>query len=115
MRPQVETDFTATLGSTINRKNSPSFGVGDRFKNRRGTRKYTNTFSQVFDLKKCVFSNLDDVPPPNTYTLKTCFDGESPTIRKNHLTTSFKNQSSRDAHNSIGKSPKLAKPGPGTY
>jgi Sperm-tail PG-rich repeat len=37
-------------------------------------------------------------PPPDSYTIKTCFDGESPTIKKNHLTTDFKLQSSRQAN-----------------
>lgn len=60
-------------------------------------------------------------PPPDSYTIKTCFDGESPTIKKNHLTTSFKNQSSRDAYGKVfvpgTKSPKshLNLPGPGHY
>lgn len=63
----------------------------------------------------CLIKNAVDAPPPNTYTLKTCFDGESPTIRKNHLTTTFKNQSSRDAQGIIMRSPKNVKPGPGQY
>lgn len=36
-------------------------------------------------------------PPPNSYNIKTSFDGENPTIRHNTLTTSFKNQSDRKA------------------
>lgn len=60
-------------------------------------------------------------PPPDSYLIKTCFDGESPTIRKNHLTTSFKQQCGRDAFGKVfapgNKSPKEAAkiPGPGHY
>ena len=60
-------------------------------------------------------------PPPTSYTIKTCFDGESPTIKKNHLTTNFKHQSSRDAYGKQfvpGKGAEKAnhdKPGPGHY
>lgn len=59
-------------------------------------------------------------PPPDSYTIKTCFDGESPTIKKNHLTTDFKLQSSRQANQKLfnpeSKSPvKNDIPGPGTY
>lgn len=106
MKPQVETDFTVTLQSTLKPTRSPTFGVGDRFKRPRHT-----------------LAN----PAPDSYTLKTCFDGESPTIKKNHLTTSFKNQSSRDAYGKQfiptrggSPSPTIAAsrkemPGPGTY
>ena len=58
-------------------------------------------------------------PAPGTYKIKTCFDGESPTIRKNHLTTIFKMQSKREHHKDVyvpgSKSPKatLYVPGPG--
>lgn len=62
----VPTDFNHTLRSTLE-GNSPTFGVGARPNLRI----------------------VSDAPPMNTYTLKTCFDGESPTMRKNHITTDF--------------------------
>jgi hypothetical protein len=36
----VTTDFTITLGSTMKLNQSPTFGVGDRFKRPRHTCKY---------------------------------------------------------------------------
>lgn len=41
------------------------------------------------------------MPPPDTYTIKTSFDGPSPVIKKNTLTTSFKNQSGRDQYGKV--------------
>lgn len=40
-------------------------------------------------------------PPPGSYTLKTSFDGESPTIKKNHLTTTFRIQSNRQQQDNV--------------
>lgn len=66
---------------------------------------------------------VDDAPPPGTYSVKSTFEGENPTIKRNHLTTKFSSQSAREAHtnqyvpNSGEISPKAARliPGPGTY
>lgn len=41
------------------------------------------------------------MPPPDSYNIKTCFDGHSPTIKGNTLTTSFKQQSSRNAYDKM--------------
>lgn len=41
--------------------------------------------------------NAEMTPPPTSYKIKTSFDGHSPTIRNNTLTTSFKQQSDRNA------------------
>jgi len=96
----VTTDFTITLGSTMKLNRSPTFGVGDRFKRPRHTLA---------------------TPPPTSYTIKTCFDGESPTIKKNHVTTNFKHQSTRNDYGKQFIPGKGAdkhsegKPGPGTY
>jgi hypothetical protein len=60
-------------------------------------------------------------PPPTKYTLRTCFEGESPTIRKNHLTTDFKKHAGRNAYGKLfipGKGTEKqseGKPGPGAY
>jgi len=73
------TDFSANVDCEFSgRKTSCGFGFGDRFKQNVN--------------KDAVMS-----PPPNSYNIKTSFDGHSPTIRNNTLTTSFKNQSDRKA------------------
>ena len=65
---------------------------------------------------------VDDTPPPDSYKIKGCFDGACPTIKGNTITTSFKRQSSREAHENEYvpgslSSPResAAKPGPGHY
>ena len=73
------TDFTTNVDINLwGRKTSCSFGFGDRFKN-------------------SISKDRMNSPPPNSYTLKTAFDGENPAIKNNHLTTSFRQQSERRA------------------
>lgn len=69
------------------------------------------------------FYLIVEIPPPDSYKIKTCFDGHSPTIKGNTLTTSFKQQSSRNAYEKIYvpgytmRSPVIEKqyPGPAQY
>ena len=73
------TDFTTNVDiNAWGRKTSCSFGFGDRFKN-------------------AIPKDRLNSPPPNTYTLKTAFDGENPAIKNNHLTTDFRQHSERRA------------------
>jgi hypothetical protein len=39
LKPNPATDYTVTLGSTMHSNKSPTFGVGNRFRNVRNTRK----------------------------------------------------------------------------
>jgi len=62
------------------------------------------------------------VVPPNLYTIKTCFDGASPTIKNNALTTDFRLHSGREHYEKVyvpgsRGSPRTMDyvPGPGTY
>ena len=61
------------------------------------------------------------MPPPTAYTLKTCFDGENPTIKRSHLTTDFRQQSGREHYEKVfmpgSRSPRQMEfvPGPGAY
>lgn len=66
--------------------------------------------------------HLVTMPPPNLYTIKTCFDGASPTIKKNALTTDFRLHSGRQHYEKVyvpgsRGSPRAMEhvPGPGTY
>ena len=105
LKPNTPTDFTSNVQS-ITRSRSPSFGVGDRF-------------------KSVVSSKLSNAilatPPPNSYNIKTSFDGSSPHIKGNTITTSFKLQSSRIQNESVfipGARTSwmyAGVPGPGTY
>ena len=60
-------------------------------------------------------------PPPGTYNLDSSFDGSSPTIKGNALTTNFSFQCSRAAYDMVyvpgSRSPRGREfvPGPGTY
>lgn len=107
------TDFTMTLQSTIKSSRSPTFGIGNRFKQPRHSSK-----SHRHALLNRI---IDNTPPPGSYTLKTSFDGESPTIKKNHLTTIFRIQSNRQQQDNVylpgAKSSKAVRlvPGPGAY
>lgn len=102
VKPTTPTDFTVKLGSTLQSRRSPTFGKGDRF--RRPS------------------MELNCVPPPNQYTIKTSFEGHSPTIKGNTLTTSFQGQANREAFANVYMGPGIKSikasediPGPGAY
>ncbi len=85
------TDFTSNLGSTFSTK-AAGFGFGERFKspNRDNCKfQYTQKHSNILVM----------TPAPHDYKIKTCFEGASPFIRNNTITTSFKNQSARNSFN----------------
>lgn len=67
--PVVTTDFKYEPRSSFTKQRSPTFGYGERFKRPKHTL---------------------ETPPPNSYEIKTSFDGPNPVIRKNAITTSFK-------------------------
>jgi hypothetical protein len=62
-----------------------------------------------------------EIPSPDTYNIKTCFDGTNLTIKKNNLTTDFNKHSARKHHDKVyvpgARSPRQMEfvPGPGTY
>jgi hypothetical protein len=62
-----------------------------------------------------------DTPPPNSYNLKSSFEGFSPHIKGNTITTSFKLQCSREQNENVflpgAKTSRMsaAVPGPGAY
>lgn len=102
------TDFAYELKSVFSeRKRSPGFGFGERFKRSKHTSK-SNLFLLILV--------LDESPPPDSYSIPTCFDGTQ-------IPTSFKNQSSRQNYSKVYvpgytmKSPEIEKeyPGPAEY
>lgn len=67
------------------------------------------------------YYSLDQTPSPGHYPIWNTFDGPNPAIKLNALTTSFKQQSSRDAYGKVyvagSRSPRGYEdmPGPGHY
>jgi hypothetical protein len=61
----------------------------------------------------------NQTPEPGSYTLKTSFDGATPLIKNNALTTDFRQHASRDAFQKLyvpgTKKPGMCGPGPGSY
>lgn len=97
---RTPSEFTVTLKDTFN-KRSPSFGVGERFRERI----------------------RNDIPPLGTYKLDTSFNTENAIYMPKQLKYTFGNSAGRDDYNKVynpmdnsprGNDAKLF-PGPGEY
>lgn len=113
---KTKTDFTAILGSTFSKRNSPCFGIGDRF------RGFTSNAGCKFScFLYSVYFCIVETPSPGTYHFKSTVGERQPTIVGNALTTSFKNQAARSAFDKVyvpgARSAKGYEyiPGPGAY
>lgn len=79
-----------------------------------------NTHFTDFFLNK-ILPFVDQMPPPGQYNLKTSFDGSSPTIKGNMITTNFKNHANRQAFEQVyvpgtrSLRSQAEVPGPGSY